>query len=208
MDGDGARQVAELEREIEETREQLDHTFDQLEERLTMDHFMGEVRGRLNETAHALLDAVEQHPSAVIGVVALGAILLRRRHLARSRSLAGIELSAEDLLRLIQARMASAASQASDAAQNGSRTLGQYASDAVQSGSQTLGRYASDVGQHAGDLLQQAGGGLSEVAQQAREHGAELLEQLRETDLRPALPYGLLALAIAAGIGLARARRH
>lgn len=192
MDGEDTRQAEQLEREIEETREQIDHTVDQLEERLSMDHLMSEVRGRLNETAHTVLDVIEQHPSAVIGAVTLGAVLLHRRRAARARSLASFERAATDLVRLLQSRATATASQAREATQNGSHSLGQL---------------AGELGQYAAGAFQQAGNGLVDVAHQAREHGEDLLDQLRESELRPLLPYGVLALAIAAGLGLARARR-
>jgi len=192
MNGDGERQAAQLEREIEETREQLDHTFDQLEERLTTQHLMEEIRTRFSGTARSLLDSAEQHPTAAIAAAAVGVLLLRRRRMSRQRSLAStIDLSADDLLRLLEARVTAAVSRASDATQR--------ASEAAQNGSRTLGDYA-------GEAIDRASEGLSDAAQQARAGGEALFEQLSDTDFRPALPYALLALAIGAGFRLARSR--
>jgi len=130
MDGEGERQAAQLEREIEETRDQLDQTFDELEERLSVDHLMAEVRGRLEGVAHSALDSIEQHPTLVIAGVAAAIFLMRRR---RARhGFGGIELTAADLLRLLEHRLDATTRSVDHAARETSRTLSEYIADAIQ----------------------------------------------------------------------------
>src|SRR5262245_57813200 len=108
MDGNGRQQAEQLEREIEETRYQLDHTFGELESRLTVDHLKTELRARLNEAAHSLLDTAEQHPVAVLAVAAgAGALLLRRRRAAVLPLANGTDVTAADFLHLLEAYLGS-----------------------------------------------------------------------------------------------------
>lgn len=204
MDGEGERQAAELEREIEETREQLDQTFDQLEARLSVDHLLGEIRGRLETVAHGAVDAVERHPTLVIaGAVGTAFLLHRRRRAQRDTA---------DFLRLLEHRLDVAARRADHTAREASRTLSDYLADAIAGAGDRLDRTARQasraVGEYGGDAIEQAGRSLRDGAQAVHDRGEEWLRYLAGTasDARQPLSYGLLGLALAVGIGLARRR--
>jgi hypothetical protein len=234
MDGEGERQAAELEREIEETRDQLDQTFDELESRLSVDHLMAEVRGRLEGVAHSALDSIEQHPTLVIAGVAAAIFLMRRRQRAR-RAFGGIELTAADLLRLLEHRLDATTRTVDHSARETSRSLSDYIADAIQRAgtrvdhaardtSHTLGDYIIDalrragsgmetardkshvLSEYAADAIDRAGKSLSEGAHLVHDRGEDLLRQFGASENRRPLSYGLLALALAVGIGLARSR--
>lgn len=186
MDGDGTGQAEQLEREIDQTRKDLDHTFEELEERLTLDHLAIEARQRFTAAAQSVVAVAKQYPllgTAALAAVGGGALILHRRRAARSRALANGE-SLADIVRALAARASEATPRVSEAAHEAS----------------------GNIRDRAGELIEGVDDGIGELARRARANGQAVERQIGEFARSQPLPFGLLTLALGAAMGLALCR--
>ncbi len=185
MDGNGTGQAEQLEREIDQTRKNLDHTFEELEERLTLDHLVSEARQRFTAAAQSVVAVAKQYPlgTAALAAVGGGALILHRRRATRSRALVNGD-SLADIVRALAARVSEASPRVSEAAQDAS----------------------VNIRHRAGELIEGVDDGIGELARRARANGQAAERQIGEFARSQPLPFGLLALALGAVMGLALCR--
>src|SRR5690349_19396153 len=118
--------AARLEDELEVTRQEMNHTLSELENKVSLDHLMKETGRHLSAGAQALGHMAAEHRMALMAgaaTVGIAGALVRHRHnTTRVASVSGPTTAA--LLQMLVARAAEAPRYATDAARHSAQGVG------------------------------------------------------------------------------------
>jgi hypothetical protein len=229
----GSKSSAEIEREVQESRAEIEHTLDAIQERLSpgqlVDQALGYFRGgRGVDFARNLGDSIAQNPIPVTLMgVGLAWMMFSGQRSARDSDRGGSAYWDDEDLEPIEERYGGFADEDMSYLGAEAESGGGFAEDVKGAGraakeklsglgeqarglgeqARGLGEHARDVGAQARERVGRAGAGVAERAHEAREraryHGRRAKQSMLRSLDEQPLVLGAIGLAIGAALGAA-----